>query len=159
MFKTERLKQLRKKQRLSQASVAEDLNITRECYSMYETGSRQPSCENLVALAQYFHVSSDYLVGLSDTPLSFNNFCTRARFIILSLPYLDDIAIEYIISTIQIRCPHLKFHDTSNVQSGSISRSSSGMHHTPRPGEKPQKRFIKSYTSSRKTDKKPPYNK
>lgn len=60
---TERLKELRSAQNLTQSAVADLLNITREAYSMYETGKRQLSYDSLCLLAEFYHVSTDYLLG------------------------------------------------------------------------------------------------
>ncbi|MCJ7836847.1 helix-turn-helix domain-containing protein [Cuneatibacter sp. NSJ-177] len=64
----ERLKTLRRKVNLSQQDLARDIHISREAYSMYENGHRQPPYETLVSLAQYYKVSVDYLLGLTDQP-------------------------------------------------------------------------------------------
>ncbi len=61
----ERLRELRLAQNLTQSSVASLLNITREAYSMYETGKRQLSYDSLCLLAEFYHVSTDYLLGRS----------------------------------------------------------------------------------------------
>ena len=65
MFKFDRLKALRNARNLSQARVATHLNISREAYSMYETGKRQPSNELMIDMARFFNVSLDYLIGLA----------------------------------------------------------------------------------------------
>lgn len=57
------LRQLRIEKRVNQAEVAQHLNITREAYSMYESGKRQMNYEALDLLAEYFCVSVDFLLG------------------------------------------------------------------------------------------------
>jgi transcriptional regulator with XRE-family HTH domain len=59
----ERIKEERKKRKLTQEDMAEKLNITRPAYTMYETGKSQPSLETAVKIADIFQVSLDYLVG------------------------------------------------------------------------------------------------
>jgi len=61
-----RLRQLREEKHVTQADVAQQLNITREAYSMYESGKRQMNYESLDLLAAYFTVSVDYLLGRKD---------------------------------------------------------------------------------------------
>lgn len=61
-----RLKQLREERRLSQAGLAIHLNISQSTVSAYEVGDRTPDLETLVAIAQFFDVSLDYLAGLSE---------------------------------------------------------------------------------------------
>jgi len=58
-----RLRELREEKQVNQADVAQYLNITREAYSMYETGKRQMNYESLDLLAEYFCVSVDFLLG------------------------------------------------------------------------------------------------
>lgn len=64
----ERLKAARKKKGLKQREVAEYLQMTPRAYQHYEGGGRRPDYEALVALAVYLDVTTDYLLGLSDTP-------------------------------------------------------------------------------------------
>ena len=59
-----RLRQLREEKELKQTTVAADLGISRTTLSNYEAGM-MPSIENGIALANYYHVSLDYIVGLS----------------------------------------------------------------------------------------------
>ena len=59
-----RLRQLREEKELKQTTVAADLGISRTTPSNYEAGM-MPSIENGIALANYYHVSLDYIVGLS----------------------------------------------------------------------------------------------
>lgn len=68
MLDNQRLKECRKKSGVSQEEVAKALNINVRTYKYYEAGGRQPSIEALVALADYFCVSIDYLIGRSDEP-------------------------------------------------------------------------------------------
>lgn len=63
-----RLKELRLKKRISQVKLAMDLNMNQNSISRYETGEREADYETLVALADYFGVSVDYLLGRTDNP-------------------------------------------------------------------------------------------
>ena len=65
-----RILQLRKEKGLSQTSLAMRLNTTQYMISAYEHGRHQPSIEMLIALASFFGVSVDYLIGYSDIRLS-----------------------------------------------------------------------------------------
>lgn len=66
MLFSERLKEIRQSQKLTQKQVAAALNITERQYQRYEGGKQTTTLENLIALADYFGVSLDYLVGRSD---------------------------------------------------------------------------------------------
>ena len=62
----ERLKSLRKEQNLTQEKIAEKLNISRGSYAQWETERTQPSSKSLETLANFFNVSTDYLLGNSN---------------------------------------------------------------------------------------------
>ena len=57
-----RLKELRNHLGLSQEKIAEYIGCSGAVYSRYETGTRQPSIEIMIKLADFFGVSLDYLV-------------------------------------------------------------------------------------------------
>lgn len=61
-----RLRELREDQDLTQKAVADYLHIRQNTYSQYETGQRQLPLELLVALALYYHTSTDYILELTD---------------------------------------------------------------------------------------------
>jgi transcriptional regulator with XRE-family HTH domain len=63
-----RLRRLRKQQGLSQADLAAYLHISRMTYTQYETDHREPGLQVLMALAEYYQVSVDYLLGCSTLP-------------------------------------------------------------------------------------------
>ena len=64
----ERLIKLQTEQKLLKKDIAKAVNISVMAYYRYEKGVRQPDLPLLIALADYFKVSLDYLVGRSDTP-------------------------------------------------------------------------------------------
>ena len=51
---------------LTQQAVADYLHIRQNTYSQYETAQRQVSIEMLIALSDFYDVSVDYLLGLTD---------------------------------------------------------------------------------------------
>jgi transcriptional regulator with XRE-family HTH domain len=57
------LKICRNNKNVTQADVAKYLKVGEKTYQNYELGYREPSIEKLIALADYFDVSIDYLVG------------------------------------------------------------------------------------------------
>lgn len=65
---SERLISLRKSRNLTQKQVYEAVGMSMLGYQRYEYGQREPAYKNLIALADYFDVSLDYLVGRSDDP-------------------------------------------------------------------------------------------
>lgn len=65
----ERLKTLRKQVKLTQAQIAEKLDISQQAYASWERGAKKPTQENLVKIAQVLNVSVDFLVGNSEEKL------------------------------------------------------------------------------------------
>ena len=63
---TERIKYLRTEKGLSQEDLAKELGVSNAIISRWENGLREPSMSSLIALAKFFHVSIDYIVGLTD---------------------------------------------------------------------------------------------
>lgn len=68
----ERLRQLRTDAHLTQEEISQILNITREAYSLYETNKRQMSFESLCKVAEFYHVSTDYLLGQSSSKINYH---------------------------------------------------------------------------------------
>ncbi|MCL2035081.1 MAG: helix-turn-helix domain-containing protein [Oscillospiraceae bacterium] len=62
MFK-EKLREIRKKQKMTQDDVAEHLGILRQSYSAYERGISVPDTYQLKKLADFFKVPTDYFFG------------------------------------------------------------------------------------------------
>lgn len=62
----ERITFLRKEKDLNQVDFALKLNIDKSTIAKYETDKIIPSVPMLIKLAQFFEVSTDYLLGLED---------------------------------------------------------------------------------------------
>lgn len=58
-----RLRDLREDRDMTQAQVASLLGIDQRVYSNYETGKRGIPLRHLIVLADYYHVTVDYLLG------------------------------------------------------------------------------------------------
>lgn len=65
---SERLIYLRKEKKLTQKQVYDAVGMSAIGYQRYEYGEREPAYQKLLALADFFNVSLDYLVGRSDDP-------------------------------------------------------------------------------------------
>lgn len=63
-----RLKALRKESNHSQTETSNAIGVTLKQVQRYERGESEPTLSKLIALADYFDVSLDYLVGRSDDP-------------------------------------------------------------------------------------------
>ena len=64
----ERFKQLRKERKIPQQQLSDVMGVKLRAYQFYETGTHEPSIAALIALADFYDVSIDYLVGRTDTP-------------------------------------------------------------------------------------------
>lgn len=60
------LKDLRFEKNVTQGVVAKSCGLTPTCICQLETGARNPTGSTIIALAKYFDVSADYLLGLED---------------------------------------------------------------------------------------------
>ena len=58
---SERLKELRQEKGIGQVELSERLNMSKGIISLWENGLREPTMSSLIALAQYFDVTIDYL--------------------------------------------------------------------------------------------------
>lgn len=65
---SERLVLLRKSRNLTQKQLAADIQLSELAIQHYEAQRRKPAFDILIALADYFDVSLDYLVGRSNDP-------------------------------------------------------------------------------------------
>ena len=64
----ERLAELMDEHEETPKSLAEQIAISRSAITRYLQGVRLPSLSNFLALADYFHCSADFLIGLTDEP-------------------------------------------------------------------------------------------
>lgn len=78
----DRLKELRTAKHYTQSYVSSQLHITRSSYSNYETGTRTPSLDALMKLAQFYNISMDSLTGLSLSQTHVIPLSTEERFLI-----------------------------------------------------------------------------
>lgn len=82
-----RIKQLREKNDLSQKQVAKSLGISNVQLSRYESGDRRPDPEMIKQIADYFDVSTDYLLGRNNNPST----CKNSEETTKQFPDLTDI--------------------------------------------------------------------
>ena len=62
----ENLRFYRKAKKLNQQEVADKIGVTRQCYSNYEQGIRQPSVEILRNICEVLECSADELIGIDN---------------------------------------------------------------------------------------------
>lgn len=63
-----RLRDLREDHDMKQKDLAVYLNCSQQVYSNYELGQRDVPTDILIRLSQLYHVSVDYILGLTDNP-------------------------------------------------------------------------------------------
>ena len=66
-----RIRDLREDKDLSQKQLAEYLKCSQVCYSYYEIGKRDIPIDVLISLAKFYNVSTDYLLGLTNTKVPY----------------------------------------------------------------------------------------
>lgn len=82
-----RLRKLRNEKKLTQTELGKIINVTKVSISGYESGDRTPDTDNLGRLADYFEVTSDYLLGRTN---KMNEPLTESN--IIKIPVLGHIA-------------------------------------------------------------------
>ena len=63
-----RIRDLREDKDLTQKDLAKILNCSQQVYSNYELGQRDIPTDILIKLSEFYKVSTDYILGISDTP-------------------------------------------------------------------------------------------
>ncbi len=62
----ERIKEVRTENKLSQVEFGKLLAVSQDTVSLWENGKSFPSLEYVIVICKNFHISSDYLLGLSE---------------------------------------------------------------------------------------------
>lgn len=82
----EQIRLLREKAGVSQSELARRLGVTRSSVNAWESGLSAPTAVYLIELAKYFHVSTDFLLGIDlEHRISLNDFGEEEVKIIYSL--------------------------------------------------------------------------
>lgn len=75
---SDRIKQLRETAGYSQSQLAKKLDVTRSSVNAWEMGVSTPTSQYVVAMAELFHVQSDFLLGINDElTLSLGGYSAR----------------------------------------------------------------------------------
>ncbi len=59
----ERIKELRQEKNISQAKLAKEIGVSQKAIDYWERGVNEPKASYVIALAEYFDVSCDYILG------------------------------------------------------------------------------------------------
>ena len=99
----QRMKELRVEHKMKQTEAAEAVGLSISAYCSYETGRRDPQTEALVKLAQLYHVSTDYLLGLDELPTE-----EKQRIILASKsPRRKELLERIGITDFKVRAPNV----------------------------------------------------
>lgn len=107
----DKVKLLRKNHNLSQESLANSLNINRNCLSRIETGKSEPSLSIIRGICEYFRIDVASLMDVTSS-----NIDTRDKIkkIALECEYLMDNDLDFLIRIISIMREEYVKHDSFN---------------------------------------------
>ena len=69
----ERIKNVREDHDLTQAHVGKLLDKSQQGYNNIEMGRAELKIDDLIRLCKFYDLSADYLIGLTDNPISYKN--------------------------------------------------------------------------------------
>lgn len=99
----ERFKKLRNERNLTQSDIAKMFNVTDRAVSTWEVGKAQPSYDVLIKLADYFDVSTDYLLGFKqDDANTLNRLKMALKEAGMWDDNIDDMKLEDFAKSIKI---------------------------------------------------------
>ena len=89
-----KLKKLRSEHKITQEQLASKINVERSLIGKYESNAAMPSNDTLIRIAEYFQVSTDYLLGVNKTVSTSKQNATK-------IPVFGDVAAGIPISAIE----------------------------------------------------------
>lgn len=95
---SKRLRELRNLKSLTLDDLAKELKTTKTTLSRYENNKRTPDSDFIINASEFFCVSSDYILGISDNPLKVDDLLTQKR---ISVNELSDDDVHTINSIIE----------------------------------------------------------
>lgn len=95
-----RIKQLREEHHMTQIRLSVALEVSQETISAYESGKHYPSVTSLLKLSHIFHVSCDYILGLTDCryPLQSQPYSSKEQLLISKWNLLNEHQQELLIA-------------------------------------------------------------
>lgn len=121
----ERIKQLRKMKKISQADLARNINVSSGNVGDWERGKAKPGADALILLMQYFSVSADWIltgncnfksniVASKDTDLDISTLADDEKMLILSFRNFDELDKELIMNIVYILIKKLEKNSALN---------------------------------------------
>ena len=120
MSVAERIKTLRESSKMTQNQLADLVGVAQVMISRYEKGLKKPGFETIQRLAKVFDVSTDYLMGITDTPRN-----SSPAFSVMLKEWLDEDQSRLDELAAQTNIP---IESIVNYASGKILPSGGGMH-------------------------------
>lgn len=90
IFHLKKLKELRKKNNLTQEEMSKILNLGSTTYKNYENNVNQPSIETLIKLADYYHITLDELVGRDCESINLNALNKNESYLIRKILQMNE---------------------------------------------------------------------
>lgn len=98
----QRIKNLRHEHHITQTDLAKSIHVTQQTITAWESGRAVPNAATLDSLADYFNVSSDYLLGRTDDRISDDQLSKNQKLIAYSIdPDVSDEEREAIIEMVK----------------------------------------------------------
>lgn len=106
------LKELRTAKSVTQSEIADILHLKTNAYQAYERGASQPSCNTLIALADYYGVTTDHILG-RDSDSIMDRLSERDRDTFMKYLSLPEDLRSQISDLIKSLSEHLSQDDSS----------------------------------------------
>lgn len=98
----DKIRELRSIHRMSQTDLAKAIHVSQQAITKWENGKSEPSSTAINQLANYFDVSSDYLLGRTSNKLPDKNMTTNQKLIAYSIdPDTSDEERDAIIEMVK----------------------------------------------------------
>lgn len=107
MIFSENFRKLRKEKQITQQVIADYLGITRQAIAAYEKGKREPNLSMIVKIAEFFEVSVDYLLGVSQLRLANAKIVSDNIKMIQGQRTYEELAADILEKTGAEFCPEL----------------------------------------------------
>lgn len=99
----DKIRELRSIHRMSQVDLAKAIHVSQQAITKWETGKSEPSSSAINDIANYFNVSSDYLLGRTSSKLPDKDMSTNQKLIAYSIdPDVSDEERNDIIEMVKI---------------------------------------------------------
>jgi len=96
----DKIKELRTNKDISQEKLSEHLGVTKNAISSWENNRTEPSSDMIKKIAEYFHVTTDYLLGANQNKTDIE--IIKMRLNEAGVIYGDDLSIEELQKALQI---------------------------------------------------------